>query len=190
VWKRTMVCCACAPYISRRSPCGVSRSSGLGAPVPAVRRTGTRLLGVSIYGSRRLSLSRASVLILSAVIGASGCRRNAIGNEPNVLVGAWHSSVTFDDGPFASLKDLEFLYVFNSGGARTESSHYDGVPPVAPAYGSWTRIGPRGFEATYEFFVTKPPARIDDLSTGGGWLPDGRGRFDERIRVSADGSSF
>jgi len=127
---------------------------------------------------------------LAIAIATSGCATHATREPQAPLVGAWRSSVHFDSGPFATLADLEFLYAFNAGGTLTESSNYDAVPPVAPAYGAWTQVGPNEFVASYEFFVTKPPARVEEIATGGGWLPDGRGRFDERIRVAADGASF
>ena len=135
-------------------------------------------------------MRRATTLILCVGIAAAGCSRHAREPDPAELVGAWRAAVDFDAGPFAALDDLEFLYVFNAGGTMTESSNYDGAPPVPPAYGAWARVGPGEFVATYEFFVCKPLAQIEDLATNGGWLPDGRGRFEERIRVAADGSSF
>ena len=134
--------------------------------------------------------SKRAGWLLGVTLLSSACNSNAPRRELDPLVGAWHSSVHFDSGPFASLTDLEFLYVFNSGGTMTESSNYDGAPPVAPAYGAWDRVGPNEFIASYEFFVTKAPVRIDELANGGGWLPDGRGRFDERIQLAADGASF
>ena len=135
-----------------------------------------------------MQVRHAAILVLALL--ASGCSSVATREQPAPIVGAWRSSVHFDSGPFASLSDLEFLYVFNAGGTLTESSNYDAVPPVAPAYGAWSQVAPNEFIASYEFFVTKPPARVEELATGGGWLPDGRGRFDERIRVAADGASF
>ncbi|HJW45440.1 MAG TPA: hypothetical protein VJ484_03020 [Lysobacter sp.] len=106
------------------------------------------------------------------------------------LVGAWKSQVQFKSGAFASIQDLEFMYVFNAGGTLTESSNYDGVPPVPPAYGIWRRIGPNRFEARYEFYATKPPARLEELTTGGGWQPAGRGVFIERIEMAPDSQSY
>jgi hypothetical protein len=106
------------------------------------------------------------------------------------LVGAWKSRIRFTSGAFASIRDLEFMYVFNVGGTLTESSNYDGVPPVPPAYGIWRRIGPNRFEARYEFYATKPPARLEELTTGGGWQPAGRGVFVERIEMAADALSY
>jgi hypothetical protein len=106
------------------------------------------------------------------------------------LVGAWRSTLQFRSGAFASVKDLEFMYVFNSGGTMTESSNYDGAPPVPPAYGVWRRVGPGEFEAKYEYYASRPPAGLADLTSGGGWLPSGRGVFVERIQISAAGDSF
>jgi hypothetical protein len=98
--------------------------------------------------------------------------------------------VQFSGGSFAAIKDLEFLYVFNLGGTMTESSNYDAVPPVAPAYGEWRATGERQFEAKYTFFTTSPPKDLSSLTTGGGWLPAGSGVLTERITLAADGRSF
>jgi hypothetical protein len=109
--------------------------------------------------------------------------------QPVPLLGAWRSSVQFETGALAGLKDLEFMYAFNAGGTLTESSNYDGAPPVPPAYGVWRPVGPREFEARYEYFATSasPP---DVFKSGGGWLPAGRGILTERITLSADGQTF
>ncbi len=112
-----------------------------------------------------------------------------LSETPSDLQGAWRSSVAFHSGPFASIHDLSFLYVFNAGGTMTESSNYDASPPVPPAYGTWRKVGPGAYEATYEFFVTKAPAKAEDLPASG-WTPDGRGVFDETITVAPDGASF
>jgi hypothetical protein len=106
------------------------------------------------------------------------------------LQGEWRAQLQFTSGAFASIKDLEFMYVFNRGGTMTESSNYDASPPVPPAYGIWRKVGPREFEAKYEFYVTKAPSSLDEISKGGGWGPAGRGVFVERITLSSDGKSF
>ena len=106
------------------------------------------------------------------------------------LVGAWRAQIRFSGGALADMKDLEFMYAFNAGGTMTESSNYDGAPPVPPAYGVWRRRGPREFEATYAFYVTKAPATFDDIAKGGGWSPNGHGVLTERITVSDDGKSY
>lgn len=109
--------------------------------------------------------------------------------QPALLIGAWRSSVQFETGTFAGIKDLEFMYVFNAGGTLTESSNYDGAPPVPPAYGVWRAVGPMEFEARYEFYITSP-SPPDAFQGGAGWLPSGRGVFTERITVSPDGQAF
>jgi hypothetical protein len=109
---------------------------------------------------------------------------------PPALVGAWRSTLQFESGGLASIKDLQFMYVFNAGGTMTESSNYDGAPPVPPAYGVWRSVRPLEFEAKYEYYATRPPSGLKELTAGGGWLPSGRGVLTERIRVSADGDSF
>jgi hypothetical protein len=108
----------------------------------------------------------------------------------DALVGAWRGSVQFQTGAFAAIKDLEFMYVFNSGGTLTESSNYDAVPPVPPAYGIWRQTGPREFAAKYTFYATRPPAAVEEITQGGGWLPAGRGVLQETITLSDDGKSF
>ena len=130
-------------------------------------------------------------LCLAAILLLSACVASTRGDptHDDALVGAWRSKIQFTSGAFAGITDLEFMTVFNAGGTLTESSNYDGAPPVPPAYGVWRRIGPDRYEAVYEFYSTRPPARVDDLITGG-WLPSGRGRFVERIELAADGRSY
>ena len=106
------------------------------------------------------------------------------------LTGEWRAALQFTSGAFASVKHLEFMYVFNQGGTMTESSNYDDSPPVPPAYGIWRKVSDRQFEAKYEFYVTKAPAAFGEIAKGGGWAPAGRGVFVERITVSENGDSF
>lgn len=105
------------------------------------------------------------------------------------LVGAWKSSVRFESGAFATIQDLQFLYVIHSDGTLTESSNYDAAPPVTPAYGTWRRLQPREFEARYVFFTTvaSPP---DAFQMGAGWMPSGHGVLTERIKLSKGGSAY
>ena len=105
------------------------------------------------------------------------------------LVGAWRSTIKVETGAFAPISDLEFMYVFNAGGTLTESSNYDGAPPVPPAYGVWRMVGPNVFEARYEFFSTALPD-ADSFVKGTGWPPSGRGVFTERIELSPDAQTF
>jgi hypothetical protein len=109
--------------------------------------------------------------------------------EPG-LAGAWSSSVQFQTGPFAAVKDLELLYVFNQGGTMTESSNYDASPPVPRAYGIWRQTGANRYEAKHVYYNTKPPARFEDITGGGGWSPAGSGTLVEKIVLSRDGRSF
>src|SRR5919108_154427 len=74
--------------------------------------------------------------------------------------------------------------------AMTKWSNYDASPPVPPAYGIWRKVGDREFEVKYEFYVTKPPVKFEEIAKAGGWGPAGRGVFVERITVSPDGKSF
>ncbi len=118
-----------------------------------------------------------------AHLGASSARGDGD------LAGAWRSSVRFRSGAFAAVKDLEFMYAFHADGTMTESSNYDAAPPVPPAYGVWRRTGARTYEARYEFFFTKPAAKVEDLLEGG-WKPAGRGVLVERITLAPDGNGF
>ena len=106
------------------------------------------------------------------------------------IVGAWRARVNFRTGALAAIRDLEFLYVFNTGGTLTESSNYDGAPPVPPAYGVWHKLSPTTYEAKYTFFVTKPPAEFSEITAGGGWMPAGHGVLTEHITVATDGNSY
>src|SRR5687767_3973527 len=110
--------------------------------------------------------------------------------DPSALIGAWQGNVQFTSGPFAPIKDLRFLYVFNLGGTMTESSNYDGAPPVPPAYGVWRQVGPNKFEAKYIFYPTKAPAAFQDIASGGGWMPTGHGVLTENITLAPDGNSY
>ncbi len=132
---------------------------------------------------------------LSAVVCATACgdavapaANQAPGRED--LVGAWRSQVRFSGGALVEMKDLEFMYVFNAGGTMSESSNYDGAPPVPPAYGIWRSAGARRFEAKYVFYVTKAPATFEDITKGGGWLPAGYGVLTEKVTLADDGKSY
>jgi hypothetical protein len=111
-------------------------------------------------------------------------------NSSDDLVGAWRGKVTLTSGVFATLKDLQYMYVFNAGGTMTESSNFDGVPPVPPAYGVWRRTGPRAFEAKYQWFQSKSVSTSDELIKNGGWMPDGHGSIRQTFTLSVDGNSF
>ncbi len=138
-------------------------------------------------------MSPVSLALIAVICG--GCRPQpsppaSAGADTTDLGGEWRAKLQFTSGAFAAVKDLEFMSVFNQGGTMTESSNYDASPPVPPAYGIWRKVGPREFEAKYEFYVTKPPAAFNEIAKGGGWGPAGRGVFLERITLSEDGGSF
>jgi hypothetical protein len=125
----------------------------------------------------------------AAALLATGCHVEM--NPPaDGLVGAWRGNVQITSGAYAAFQGVKFMYAFNAGGAMTESSNYDAVPPGSPAYGTWKKVGARQYETRYEFFVDKPPASFDELAKGGGWMPDGHGVLTEQITLAADGNSF
>ena len=135
------------------------------------------------------------LMTLPAVLIATACGdapspRTSESSERGSLAGAWRSQIRFSGGALAEVKDLEFMYVFNVGGTMTESSNYDGAPPVPPAYGAWKKTGPQQFEARYAFYVTKAPGTFEDIAKGGGWLPTGYGVLTEKVTLSDDGKSY
>ena len=82
------------------------------------------------------------------------------------------------------------MRVFNEGGTMTESSNYDGAPPVPPAYGIWRKTGEGQYESKYEFYTTNLPASFNDISKSGGFTPAGYGVLTELITLSSDGNSY
>lgn len=141
-------------------------------------------IGHSVIGRRSTCIAIA-ILALSAGYGHAQTR-----GSPDELVGAWRGKVTFTSGMFAGLKDLEYMYVFHADGTMTESSNYDAVPPVPPAYGVWRKTGPRTFEAKYTFFQSKSVATSQELMKSGGWGPGGYGIIRQALTLSGDGNSF
>ncbi len=135
-------------------------------------------------------VSHAAIIAFVALGG--GCKTSPTTSNPSSarsLVGAWRSSVQFETGDYAAVKDLRFLYVFNADGTMIESSNYDSAPPVPPAYGVWRRIGHNEYEARYIFFATSAPATFNDLRKAG-WSPAGYGVLLERISMDPAGQFF
>jgi hypothetical protein len=130
--------------------------------------------------------------ILSFVVLASAAFTIIKQNAPQAddLTGTWRGKVQFKTGAFAGVKDLEFMLSFNSGGTMTESSNYDGMPPVPPAYGIWRKTGDKQYEAKYEFYITDVPASFEALTKIGGFSPAGYGRIIEKITLSVDGKTY
>jgi hypothetical protein len=145
----------------------------------------------------RLALAIAFAVVLAVGFGCKNAPpRKMIFTpvEPRTvergLAGAWRARVNFRTGALAAIHDLEFMYVFNTGGTLTESSNYDSAPPVPPAYGVWHKLSMTEYEAKYTFFVTKPPGNFAEIAGGAGWLPTGHGVLTERITLSGDGNSY
>lgn len=137
----------------------------------------------------RSRLTLITVLV-ALVAGAHDVASAQAAKNADNLVGAWRGKVTFTSGMFAQLKDLQYMYVFHAGGTMTESSNYDAVPPVPPAYGVWRKTGARKYEAKYQWFQSKSAATTEELMKTGGWPPDGHGVIRQTITLSADGNSF
>jgi hypothetical protein len=138
-------------------------------------------------------ITRRSLVIAAGLfvvtVGVAEAQATATAGSDD-LTGAWRGRVTFESGMFAALKDLEYMYAFNAGGTMTESSNYDAVPPVPPAYGVWRKTGPRKYEARYTWFQSKSIATSADLMKEGGWGPGGYGVIRQTITLSADGNRF
>jgi hypothetical protein len=117
----------------------------------------------------RVTICTAALLLSMFAIG---CRVAPVKDDGG-LAGAWRGKVPGISGLLASMKGLEFMYVFNADGTMTESSNYDAFPPGPPAYGVWRRIGKRQYEAKYVVFQTKPVAILDEIARGEGWAPNG-----------------
>ena len=134
------------------------------------------------------------LVLLTASVITDGCNRSDQDSKNGFaelsLVGAWSAKIQFKEGPFAEVDDLEFMYVFNEGGTMTESSNYDAIPPVPPAYGIWRSIGGNTYEAKYRFFANREPDTSDHVAIGSGWLPAGSGTLVETIVVASDSKSF
>jgi hypothetical protein len=129
----------------------------------------------------------AGLLVILPFITSSVIYRNPPADD---LTGAWKGKVQFRTGEFSEVKDLEFMWVFNAGGTMTESSNYDGAPPVPPAYGIWRKTGENRYEARYEFYWTNIPAALEDITESGGFTPGGYGILLEKITLSLDGMSY
>lgn len=106
------------------------------------------------------------------------------------FVGTWTTKVQFVTGAFASVKDLEFMMVINREGTMTESSNYDGAPPVPPADGIWRKTGTRKYEAKYVFYQPNPPAEFKTIQDGGGWMPAGKGILIDKITLAPNGQTY
>lgn len=116
---------------------------------------------------RSILVGALSVLLLTVGYATASSAGASPVVDDEGLVGAWRSQVQFTSGAFAEVKDLELMYAFNSGGTMTESSNYDGSPPVPPAYGVWRKVAVGQYEARYSFYVTKAPKAFEDIAKGG-----------------------
>jgi hypothetical protein len=101
------------------------------------------------------------------------------------LEGAWRVNITVETGPFAGLQ--QFLVTYSAGGGMVESSNFDAMPPVPPAYGSWVATAESTFRSTYVFFTTE---QVDRLDPGAGWGFSGSGKFRESITVGPNGDDY
>ena len=140
---------------------------------------------------KSLPLTFAIAPMIGLLFGLSACSPGGVetASQP-ALVGAWRSQVDIQSGSFVGIEDFELMEVFNAGGTMTESSNYDAAPPTPPAYGIWREVGPRRYEARYEFFAMRIPAPDEVDAASGGWFPNGHGVLTEQIELSDDGNSF
>ena len=138
--------------------------------------------------NRQLLVLPLLVAVLSSALVA-GCGEAPA--EPSArLPGAWRGKLVGTSGWLATMKGIEFMYVFHADGTMTESSNYDAFPPGPPAYGVWRQTGARQYEARYEVFLTKAVGIVDEISKGNGWVPNGHGVLSEKMTLSDDGKVF
>ncbi len=139
---------------------------------------------------------RLILLILSTALITSGCENDrssqaSVSGDRVELVGAWRAKISFQNGPLAAMKDLEFLYSYNAGGTMTESSNYDEAANSSPpAYGVWRQRDTRTFETKYVFYTTRAPRSGDGAPKDSDWWPDGHGVLAETITLSNDGQTY
>jgi hypothetical protein len=134
------------------------------------------------------TVSALAVALIAGAMPGTSLAQAARGGDD--LAGAWRGAMQFTSGAFAETKDLELMYAFAAGGTMTESSNYDAMPPVPPAYGVWRKVGARKYEAKYQFFQTKAVTSADELVRGGGWAPNGYGILTQTFTLAADGNTF
>lgn len=149
---------------------------------------------MNVTEPRSFLKSGVVVLVLAAAAAStvSGCSDANSQQQPRSsavapLVGAWRTQVQFKGGALADLHDLEIMYSFNEGGTLTQSSNYDGTPPVPPGYGLWRQTGPRTFELKYASYA---PAKFVKAGRKAAWVPSGRGLYTETLQLSADSSTY
>jgi len=106
------------------------------------------------------------------------------GSSPG-LEGGWRARVTIASGPIAGVG--QFLFTYALGGGLVESSNFDEMPPVPPAYGSWVTTGGLNFQSTYVFFTT---VLADPNDVGAGWQVSGSGKIKEAIQLKNDRNSY
>lgn len=140
--------------------------------------------------TRTIIMSFFSIGLLTALLMLNFACKKYEKPEIENFIGVWKGKVQFTTGDFAAVEDLEFMRVFNKGGTMTESSNYDGVPVVPPAYGIWKKTGDKQYEARYEFYITQIPAVYEDVKKAGGFPPAGYGILIEKITLSDDGKSY
>src|SRR5438309_1753158 len=100
---------------------------------------------------RHLPTIGAALLATVVLLGGTACSKSPTSStvqskEPS-LEGGWRAHVTFASGPFKGVP-FQFLITYSGGGGMVESSNFDEVPPVPPAYGSWGKTGTKTFKTT------------------------------------------
>jgi hypothetical protein len=128
----------------------------------------------------------AALALVVAIAGCGGGRPEATSRpERPSLEGGWRAHVTFGSGPLKGVP-FQFLIMYAAGGGMVESSNFDEVPPIPPAYGSWGRTGPSNFKSTYIFWTTKT-ANAKDSKV---WTFSGLGVLNENISLGKTGDAY
>jgi hypothetical protein len=64
--------------------------------------------------------AKSLAAVFASVMTLAGCTPGT-GDSGDSFVGAWRSQVHFTTGPYAAIRDLEFMYVIHADGTLTES---------------------------------------------------------------------
>jgi hypothetical protein len=127
----------------------------------------------------------AGLLGASAIFSAPVADAAEQHDSGSGLEGGWRARVTIASGPIQGVG--QFLFTYARGGGLVESSNFDEMPPVPPAYGSWVNTRGQTFQSTYVFFTT---VLADANDVGAGWQFSGSGKIKESIQLRNDGDTY
>ena len=141
-----------------------------------------------------LKRTATTILILTAfaglvAIGGIGSQvrgQQTDGRVTPQLQGSWDVTITTTPNPPFQIP-FRILRTVGSVGVVDAYAFPSITPTAGPlinsaGHGSWSRIGPREFSVTVQYFQLNPSAPLDKL--------DSVGKVRENIRLSSDGNSY